>query len=809
MTENAIPNCCVSASSSCDSEPSSSLSFRAKLLRGTTYAVRLAGAAGLLLGSIAAGAQTILPQPESSGQTRVGRTTAESGTPEWPTSPQAPAGAPNVLVIITDDVGFGASSAFGGLIPTPALEALAARGIRYNQFNTTAICSPTRASLLTGREPHNVNVGNVNNFSQGYEGYTSVVPKSAGMIAETLRQHGYSTAAFGKWHLTPEWEQSAVGPFDRWPTSEGFNYFYGFHGGNTDQYTPSLIENTLPVAPPTNEPNYILDHDLANHAISWMQQQHELAPAKPFFVYYATGTPHSPHSAPKEWLAKFRGKFDQGWDVVREQIFARQKSLNIIPVNAKLTPRPSFLPAWSTLSAERKIVYARLMETYAATLAYNDHEIGRVIESLRTSGQFENTLIFYLEGDNGSSAEGGQQGFLIEDTFINGYPEDIKYILKHLDDIGGPKAQSHFPAPWAWAMDTPFQYYKQVASHFGGVRNGLVVSWPERVKDSATVRSQFLHVSDIAPTILEAVGVQQPTELNGVAQKPLDGIGFAYTFSHPKEPSHRHTQVFEMMQNLGIYRDGWWAGTRPGAAPWDITFDRKIDPASRTWELYDIDSDFSQSRDLAVSNPSKLAEMKNLFWAEAEKYHILPIHSIDDGVRGRPSLTAGRTVFTYHSGLTRVPENAAPRIIGRSYTITADIGVPAGGANGVMVTQGGQFGGYAFYLKEGRPVFHYNAIGEDHQYSIRAREPLTAGAHKLVADFAADSSTPGAGGTMTVSVDGNVVARGRIERTHRVWISLYEGFDVGEDTLSPINGDYTIKNSKFTGDLKQVTIELK
>lgn len=768
----------------------------------------VAAVTGLLFAPLAASAQVVLPAPEGTGQTNVGRTPADSGPPEWPHSPQAPANAPNVLLIMTDDVGFGSSSTFGGLIPTPNLDALAARGARYNRFNTTALCSPTRASLLTGREPHNADMGNVNNLPTGYEGYTSVIPKSAGMIAETMRQNGYVTAAIGKWHLTPEWEQSSIGPFDRWPTGEGFSYFYGFHGGNTDQYTPALFENTLPIAPPSDDPNYILDIDLADHAIEWIRQQHDLAPKKPFFVYYATGTPHSPHSAPREWLEKFRGKFDQGWDVVREQIFARQKSRGIIPSDAKLTPRPSFLPAWASLSADQKMVYARLMEAYAATLAFNDHEIGRVIESLRATGQLDNTLIIYLEGDNGSSAEGGQQGFLIEDAFLNGYPEDLQYIKRHLDDIGGPKAQNHYPAAWAWAMCAPFQYYKQVASHLGGVRNGLVVSWPGKIADGAIVRTQFLHVSDIAPTILEATGIAQPTIVNGVEQKPLDGISFAYTFKHPGEPSHRHTQVFEMMQNLGIYHDGWWAGTRPGAAPWDITFDRKIDPNSRQWELYDIDKDYSQSKDLASAQPAKLAEMKKLFWSEAAKHHILPIHSIAQGVEGKPSLSSSRTLFTYHAGLTRVPENTAPRIIGRSYVITADVIVPQDGANGVMVTQGGQFGGYAFYMKDDRLIFYYNAIGEDHQYRIQVPEPIAPGRHRFVADFAADSSTPGAGGLLTISVDGKRAASGRIERTHRVWISLYEGFDVGEDTLSPINGDYTVRTSKFTGKLEQLTIKL-
>ncbi len=768
----------------------------------------LTGLAVLFMSASGASAQRVLPPAEPTGQTDVGRTAAESGPARWPQSPVAPAGAPNVLLIMTDDEGFGSSTVFGGLIPTPAVEALASRGARYNQFNTTAICSPTRAALLTGREPHNVNMGNLNNLPTGYEGYTSVIPKSTGMIAETMRQNGYTTGAFGKWHITPEWEQSAAGPFDRWPTGQGFTYFYGFHGGDTDPFTPALYENTLAIAPPASDPSYFLDRDVADHAIGWIRQQHQLAPDKPFFVYYAARAPHTPHVAPKEWLDKFRHKFDQGWDVTREQIFARQKALGIIPKGTKLTPRPSFLPAWSSLTTDRKRVYARMMEAYAAALAYNDHEIGRVIESLRASGQLENTLVIYIAGDNGGSAEGGPQGLLVEDAFLNGYPENFDYLLKNIGNIGGPKFFNNYPAGWAWAMNTPFQYYKQVASHFGGIRNGLIVSWPGHVKNDSSMRSQFIHVTDIVPTILESTGIEQPTMLNGVSQKPLDGISFAYTFNHPGEASRRRTQVFEMLQNLGIYHDGWWAGTRPSAAPWEVTFAKKIDLASRQWELYNIATDYSQAHDVASANPAKLEEMKTLFFAEAAKHSILPIHSIGDGAAGRPSLTNGRTMFTYQSGVSRVPESAAPRIIGRSYTITADVVIPTGGASGVLVTQGGQFGGYAFYLKDGRPVFHYNAI-EESQYSIAAPARLSAGAHQLVADFVADSSTPGAGGILTISVDGELAAKGRIERTHRTWISIYEGFDVGQDTLSPIDDDYTIATSKFTGDLRKLSIELK
>lgn len=727
----------------------------------------------------------------------------------WPKIVRPPAGAPNVLLIMTDDVGFGATSAFGGPIPTPNLDALAKRGLRYNRFHTASICSPTRASLLTGREPHKVSMGNVNNLATGYDGYTSVIPDNAGMVAETLRVNGYVTAAFGKWHLTPEWEQSSIGPFDRWPTGEGFQYFYGFHGGDTDQFAPSLFQNTLPVAPPTDDPDYIFDRDMADKAIGWIRQQRDISPDHPFFVYMAPGTAHSAHSAPKEWIDKFKGQFDAGWDVLRAESFKRQKAMGIIPTDARLTPRPAFLPAWKSLGADRKRVYARMMECYAAALAFNDHEVGRVIDSLERNGELDNTLVIFIQGDNGASAEGGPQGLFAEETMINGYREDFAAVVRDIDKLGGPLSRNHYPAMWAWALNSPFQYYKQVASHLGGNRNGMVVAWPKRIKQGGAIRDQFLFVSDVAPTILEAAGIAQPEALKGMKQMPIDGISFAYSFTEGSAPSRRRTQVFETMQNVAIYHDGWWAGTRPEAAPWDITT-KSMDVAldRRSWELYDLSKDFSQSRDLAAGNSARLAELKQLFYSEAAKYKILPVHGISDGAAGRPSLTEGRTSFTYRTRMSRVAESAAPRIIGRSFQITADIGVPASGANGVLVTQGGRFGGYSFYLKDGVPIFHYNMIG-DMQYVIRAQEKLAAGPHQLTARFEIDEPKNGAGGTLTILADGKPVGSGRIEHTHRTWISNSEGFDVGEDTLTPIGDDYQIADSRFTGDLKQVRIDLK
>jgi arylsulfatase len=765
------------------------------------YGVRTGIGLMALLQTGAIMAQSTLPRPALPAAIAPGRVAADGPPPSWPKSPEAPAGAPNILLILTDDVGFGASSTYGGPIPTPNFDALAKRGLRYTQYNNAAICSATRAALLTGRDEHAVGMGTVTNAPSGYDGYTSSILKSAGTIAETLKQNGYLTAAIGKWHLVPEWEESQAGPFDHWPTQMGFQYYYGFIGADTDQFAPALTEGTAPVEPPHDDPDYILDRDLANHAIRWISQQRQIAPQKPFFLYYATGSTHAPHQAPKEWLEKFRGKFDQGWDAMRTETFERQKAMGVIPADAKLTKRPDFIPAWASLSPERRRVFSRLMEANAAELAFADDQIGRVIDSLRASGQLDNTMIVFVQGDNGASGEGAQSGSLYEQAFINRYDEPFQDLVDHIDDIGGPKAYNNYPTGWGWAMNTPFQYYKQTASHFGGLRDGMVISWPSHIKDAGGLRPQFHYVTDIAPTIFDAAGVQPPAVLNGVPQMPIDGISMSYTFDQPKAPSQRRTQVFEMMQNLGIYHDGWWAGTKPTNAPWD--FFKVVgtsDPNDRTWELYNIAQDYSQANNLAKSNPKKLLEMQQLFWAEAARNKILPIHSMSEGGEGAPWLRDGRTSFRFQAGLSRVPPRLAPETIGHSYTISADIEIGADDGQGVLVTHGGKFGGYAFYLDRGVPVFHYNAVGA-RQYQVRAPQALTPGHHLLTARFKADSAQPGAGGTMTLSVDGQPVASGRIEHTLIARISLYEGFDVGQDTLSPVDNDYTIQTSRFRGKL--------
>jgi arylsulfatase A-like enzyme len=607
----------------------------------------------------------------------VGKTVATTHAPAWPSEPTAPKSAPNVLVILTDDVGFGVTSTFGGPVTTAAFDALASQGTRYNRFNTTALCSPTRASLLTGRLPQNVNMGNVSNLPTGYDGYTTVIPKSASTLPEILKENGYNTAMFGKNHLTPDWEQSQAGPFDRWPTGLGFEYFYGFLSADTSMYAPSIYENTRPVEPPHGNPAYHFEADMADHAVNWLREQHAVAPDKPFFMYYAPGLAHTPHHAPADWMARFRGKFDQGWDKLREESFARQKRLGIIPANAGLSPRPDSLPAWDSLDAEHKKVYSRLMESYAASVAYSDTQTGRVIDELRRSRQFDNTLIIYIQGDNGASAEGGLSGLAFEQSTITGRKEEFAELASHYDDIGGPDVYSHFPAAWAWAMNTPFPWWKQVASQAGGVRNGMVIEWPGHIAANRTMRSQYAHVSDIMPTVLEAAGITAPATLNGVVQKPIDGISLAYSFTQPEAPSQRRMQIYEMMENFGIYKDGWMAGTLPKRPAWEAGAggNRRLDigPDQRTWTLFNLEKDYSTATDLSKSDPARLKQLQELFWNEAAKNNVLPIHDYSQGAQGRPSLGAGRARFVFQTGLTRINEDAAPHTIGHSFAIAAPV----------------------------------------------------------------------------------------------------------------------------------------
>jgi arylsulfatase A-like enzyme len=707
---------------------------------------------------------------------------------------------------MTDDVGFGSSSTFGGPIPTPTFDALAREGLRYNRFHTTAICSPTRASLLTGRNPQAVGVGYVTNWSSGFDGYNSMIPKSAGTLPQVLRHNGYSTAMFGKGHVTPEWELGPSGPFDRWPTGLGFDYFYGFLGADTSQFEPSLTENTRPVTPP-RDPAYHLDHDLADHAITWIDEHRATAPDKPFFVYFAPGTAHAPNHAPAEWLAKFRGRFDQGWDVLRQQIIVRQRALGVIPKDAADAPRPVNLPRWDSLTPKTRKLYARYMEAYAASLAYCDSQIGRVIEELRRTGALDNTLIIYIQGDNGASAEGGFDGKLFEQSALSGVIEDVGYAAKHIDDIGTKRAYNLNVGGWAWAMNAPFAWAKRYASHFGGTRNGMVIAWKGHIPDPGGLRSQFLHVSDIMPTVLEIAGIKAPDQLDGIAQQPITGISAAYTIAQKNAPSHRSAQIFAMAENLAFYRDGWVAATVPKVTPWEPVPPNPVPLVNRRWQLFDVDHDFSEARDLAARYPDRLASLVGEFWKEAASGNILPIHTSEGQQHGRPDPNRDRTAFTYFAPMAQIAESAAPETVGHSFTIDADVVTPAAPA-GVIVAQGGRFGGYSFFLDKARPAFTFN-LTPAHVTRIVAADPLTSGAHHLGVNFTLDREIAGSGAGVVITVDGKPVASGQVRQTFARVVSHNEGFDVGQDLVSPVDESYESAASAFNGRLIRLDITLK
>ena len=756
-------------------------------------------------------AQDVLPRPEPPFKGTIGRTAADS-KPDFPQPLAAPKGAPNVLLIMTDDVGWGASSTFGGPIPTPTYDQLARDGLRFNAFHTTALCSPTRAALLTGRNHHSCSTGVITEMATGFPGYTSLMSKSCGTIGEILKQNGWSTSWWGKNHNVPDWQSSQAGPFDLWPTGLGFERFYGFIGGDTDQWHPAIYDGTNPVEAPHDSKDYHFDADMADHAIAWIRQQHSLAPDKPFLAYYTPGLCHAPHHAPKEWIAKFKGKFDQGWDKVREETLARQIALGVVPAGTELTTRPSEIPAWDSLTPDQKRLYAHMMEVYAACLAYCDHNIGRVIQAVADTGELDNTLIIYIQGDNGASAEGTLQGLSNEVGVVaNGVTESEEYLLSIMDDLGGPLTYNHYPVGWAHAMCTPFQWTKQVASHFGGTRNGLVISWPRYIKHPGGVRSQFCSVIDIAPTILEAAGVKAPTMINGVKQKPIEGTSLVYTFNDADAPPRHTTQYFEMIGNRGVYDGGWVACTTPLRLPWQGGSDHS--PDEFQWELYNVAADFSEARNLAAANPAKLAELQKVFEREARKYDVLPLDSsfvARTDVSIRPSLTRGRDRFTFYPGTFRVPEGTAPDLKNRDFSITAEVDVPKDGAQGVLVTQGGRFGGWSLLVMGGKPEFAYAVSNQaKDKYRIASTEKLTAGRHTIRFDFKYDGPGRGKGGVGTLAVDGKQVAQGRIDRTIATRISLDETFDVGMDTGTPVVEDYVGQMPfRFTGTLEKVTIDL-
>ncbi|WP_093104982.1 arylsulfatase [Variovorax sp. CF079] len=727
------------------------------------------------------------------------------GRGKWPASSTSRKGAPNVIVVLTDDVGYGACSTFGGPIATENLDALALGGLRFTQFHTTAMCSPTRAALLTGRNPHRVSMGRVTARPSYYDGYTSVIPKSAGTIADVLRAHGYSTAMFGKGHITPEWEMGPLGPYDRWPTGMGFDYFYGFLGFDTNMWSPDLVENTSHVQPPRGDTRHF-DEIMADRAIDWIAQQKAVAPEKPFFVYYATGTAHSPHHAPQKWLQKYRGKFDIGWDAVRSETFERQKASGVIPESALLTPRPDNLPAWASLSAQQKALATRLMEAYAAALDHFDYQFGRVVQTLKDWKEFDNTLILFIQGDNGGSAEGGFNGLLFEQSWANGFDEKLEDQLELIDKIGGPDAYNHFPAAWGWAINSPFQYYKQVASHFGGTRNGLVVSWPSRLSDRGSIRTQFHHVVDVHSTVLAAAGIEPPKTINGVVQDSLDGVSMLYAFDSPEATSSRKTQIFESMQNFGIYHDGWMACTTPENDPWEsFALRRTRAPDDRRWELYDLRDDYSQSIDLANQSPQKLQELKELFWMLAAEGKILPIHSPTEGAEGRPSHGASRNSFKFRRRLRNLHADAAPHTVGRSFRISCDVVVGANGGHGVLACHGSSINGYAFYFLHGVPVFYYNAIFPS-SCSVTGVK-LSPGRHTLIGKVDLDERKPGSAASISIEVDGFLVATGRIDRTLKSFLNQ-NGFNIGGDSVSPVSPDYRLEESEFDGELPYLIVDL-
>jgi arylsulfatase A-like enzyme len=768
----------------------------------------------LALGVMVASAQeSVLPKPEPPFQGKIGRTVQDS-TPDFPKSVEAPAGAPNVLLILTDDVGFGASSTFGGPIETPNFQRLADAGLRYNTFHTTALCSPTRAALISGRNHHSVASGVITEFATGFPGYNSLIPKSAGSVGEGLRENGYNTSWFGKMHNVPDWMSSQAGPFDLWPSGLGFEYFYGFLGGDSDQWHPALYENTRPIEPYLGKPDYILDRDLADKAIAWLRMQHALAPTKPWFLYYATGTAHAPHHAPKEWIAKYKGKFDQGWDKVREETLARQIRLGVVPANTQLTKRPAELSAWDSLSADQKRLYARMMEVYAGALSHADSQIGRVLDAVQEAGQLENTLVFFIMGDNGASAEGTLQGTTNEvATAANSVTETIPYLLSMIDDLGGPLTYNHYPVGWAHAMDSPMQWTKQVASHFGGTRNGMVISWPARITNKGGIRSQFAHVIDIAPTIYEAAGITPPTEMDGVKQKPLEGVSLVYTFDNANAPTRHTTQYFELVGNRGIYKDGWIANTTPLRLPW-VTVGSEPNPDDFKWELYNVNEDFSQANNLADRYPDKLKELQEAFEVQAKKYEVYPLDSsfasrADPAIR--PSLTRGRTEFTYYSGMVRIPEGSAPNFKNKSWAIAAEVTIPDNGANGVLATIGGRFGGWALLMQDGKPQFIYALSNQpEHKFRVTSNQPIAAGNHVVRFGLKYDGGGIGKGATGTLFVDGTPVAEGRIPQTIGVRFSLDETFDVGGDIGTPVVEDYADKMPfAFTGTLKKFVVVLE
>ncbi len=738
---------------------------------------------------------------------------AKDSKPYWPPQVVPPKGAPNILLIMTDDAGYGVSGTFGGVIPTPALDRVASMGLRYTQFHSTALCSPTRAALITGRNHHSTGFGVISEQATGFPGYDSILGLDNATIGAILRQNGYATSWFGKNHNTPAFQYSVAGPFDQWPVGMGFDYFYGFMGGDTNQWQPYLFQNTTQIFPWVGKPGYNLITDMADEAIKYIDQLNAAAPDKPFFVYYVPGATHAPHHPPPEWIEKFKGKFDMGWNAMREQIFANQKRLGVIPANTQLTAWPDDLPKWDTLDPESKKLFAHQAEVFAAYAAYTDSEIGRVIQAVEDMGKLDNTLIIYIEGDNGTSAEGSTLGTPNEAASIQAVNLPVAEQMKFYDLWGSDQTYPHMSVAWSWAFDTPFKYTKQVASHFGGTRQGMAIAWPNRIKDAGGIRTQFHHMVDIVPTILEATGVPAPAMVNGIAQKPIEGVSMTYTFdkANADAPSTRDTQYFEMFGNRGIYHDGWYACTTPPAPPWLMGTTKMPDVLNGyTWELYNLTEDYSQANDLAAKMPDKLREMQELFLVEAARYQVFPLDNaiLERLLTPRPSATAGRNVFTYSGKISGLPTSGAPSILNRSYTITADVDIPKDGGDGMLVTTGGRFGGYGFYLLKGKPVFLYNFLDFE-RFRWEGQDALAPGKHTLVFDFKSDGPGFGKGGTGILKVDGVEIASKSIPHTIPSIMPWDETFDVGVDTRTGVDdADYQVPFA-FTGTIDKLTVALK
>ncbi|HZZ61572.1 MAG TPA: arylsulfatase [Roseiarcus sp.] len=751
--------------------------------------------------------RTVLPIPEPKAPT-IDVLDARNVIPPGRFEVKAPPNAPNVLVVLLDDMGFGQSSAFGGPINMPTAERLAGEGLRYNQFHTTALCSPTRTALLTGRNHHMNNMGGIAEVATAFPGNTGVRPNAIAPLAEILRLNGYGTAAFGKYHEAPPWEISPAGPFDRWPTHSGFDKFYGFLGGETNQWAPLIYDGTAKLEPP-HDPDYHFMTDMTDQAINWMRSVKTLAPEKPFFLYFAPGAVHAPHHAPKEWIAKYKGRFDAGWDRLREETLKRQIALGVVPQGTKLAPKPEPIKHWDSLSSDEKRLFARQMEVFAGFGEYADHEIGRLVQAIADQSQLDNTLVLYIVGDNGASAEGGFHGLFNENTYFNGVAEPLEVQLERIDQLGGPMAYNHYAAGWAVAGDTPFTWTKQVASSYGGTRNPLIVRWPAGINARNEVRSQWHHVVDVAPTILEAAGLPEPKSVNGTEQIPMQGVSMVYSFDAAQAADRHLTQYFEIAGNRAIYHDGWLAGT-VHRAPWELK--PRTSLANDKWELYDTRADFSLINDLAATNPAKLKEMQDLFIKVGVENHVLPIDDrsierLNAAVAGRPDLMGGRTSLTVYPGMSGMMENAFINVKNRSFSIAAELHVPDSAASGVILAQGGRFGGWSLWLKGGVPRFTYNWLGVA-PYEIAAESPLPTGEQVLRFDLAYDGGKPGAGGVARISLGGAKFAEGRIDRTQPFMFSADEGADVGEDLGTPVTEDYQVP-AKFSGMIRKITIEVQ